>query len=121
VSLENGLILAYDSRTLSNSSTPATPKYTLSAHDGAAAALDINPHIRGCIATGGMDKLVKIWNITDEETEGEKGRKREISLATSRDLGLVSFSSSFFQSLHLDFFLSGLLLHVTSSSAVMAR
>ena len=36
-----------------------------------------------------MDKLVKIWNITDEETEGEKGRKREISLATSRDLGVV--------------------------------
>jgi hypothetical protein len=37
-----------------------------------------------------MDKLVKIWNIMDEETEGEKGRKRDISLATSRDLGLVS-------------------------------
>lgn len=90
MSLENGLILAYDSRTLSNSKAGAAqPKYTLSAHDGAAAALDINPHIRGCIATGGMDKLVKIWNITDEETEGEKGRKREISLATSRDLGLV--------------------------------
>jgi periodic tryptophan protein 1 len=88
VSLENGLILAYDSRTLSNSKSAAQPKYTLSAHDGAAAALDINPHIRGCIATGGMDKLVKIWNITDEETEGEKGRKRDISLATSRDLGL---------------------------------
>jgi periodic tryptophan protein 1 len=39
-----------------------------------------------------MDKLVKIWNIMDEETEGEKGRKRDISLATSRDLGLVSIS-----------------------------
>jgi periodic tryptophan protein 1 len=78
---------------LSNSKGGAAqPKYTLSAHDGAAAALDINPHIRGCIATGGMDKLVKIWNITDEETEGEKGRKREISLATSRDLGLVCLS-----------------------------
>jgi WD40 repeat protein len=89
VSLENGLILAYDSRTLSTSGAKAQPKYTLSAHDGAAAALDINPHIRGCIATGGMDKLVKIWNITDEETEGERGRKREISLAASRDLGLV--------------------------------
>jgi periodic tryptophan protein 1 len=40
-----------------------------------------------------MDKLVKIWNIMDEETEGEKGRKRDISLATSRDLGLVSIST----------------------------
>ncbi|OCF58716.1 periodic tryptophan protein 1 [Kwoniella mangroviensis CBS 10435] len=93
VSLENGLILAYDSRTLSSSKgsnnlSTAQPKYTLSAHDGAASALDINPHIRGCIATGGMDKVVKIWNILDEESEGVQGRKREISLATSRDLGL---------------------------------
>jgi WD40 repeat protein len=100
VSLENGLILSYDSRvlptSLSQSSSgklsAAQPKYTLSAHDGAAGALDINPHIRGCIATGGMDKLVKVWNVSDEESEGVKGRKREISLATSRDLGVVSFS-----------------------------
>lgn len=100
MSLENGLVLAYDSRTLPSSAQPtkngfgslstAQPKYTLSAHDGAASALDINPHIRGCIATGGMDKTVKIWNVLDEETEGVKGRKREISLVTSRDLGLVS-------------------------------
>ncbi|OCF32514.1 periodic tryptophan protein 1 [Kwoniella heveanensis BCC8398] len=92
VSLENGLILTYDSRTLSSqksgSLSTAQPKYTLSAHDGAASALDVNPHIRGCIATGGMDKMVKVWNVLDEETEGVKGRKREISLATSRDLGL---------------------------------
>ncbi|OCF45791.1 periodic tryptophan protein 1 [Kwoniella heveanensis CBS 569] len=92
VSLENGLILTYDSRTLSSqksgSLSTAQPKYTLSAHDGAASALDINPHIRGCIATGGMDKMVKVWNVLDEETEGVKGRKREISLSTSRDLGL---------------------------------
>ena len=99
MSLENGLILAFDSRTLPSSAEPlknglsslstAQPKYTLSAHDGAASALDINPHIRGCIATGGMDKIVKIWNVLDEETEGVKGRKREISLVTGRDLGLV--------------------------------
>jgi periodic tryptophan protein 1 len=35
-----------------------------------------------------MDKMVKIWNVSDEETEGVAGRKREVSLATSRDLGL---------------------------------
>ncbi|KAK4683628.1 periodic tryptophan protein 1, partial [Tremellales sp. Uapishka_1] len=97
VSLENGLILAYDSRTLSSSTaTSAQAKYTLSAHDGAAAALDINPHIRGCIATGGMDKMVKIWNVLDEESEGIKGRKREISLVTSRDLGLGKIFSTRF-------------------------
>ncbi|ODN79623.1 hypothetical protein L202_03565 [Cryptococcus amylolentus CBS 6039] len=103
VSLENGLVLCYDSRTLSSAKssplttsspkssgflTTAQPKYTLSAHDGPASALDVNPHIRGCILTGGMDKTVKIWNIQDAETEGIAGKKREISLATSRDLGL---------------------------------
>lgn len=102
VSLENGLILAYDSRTLPTGATPlkngqgslstAQPKYTLSAHDGPASALDINPHIRGCIVTGGMDKNVKVWNVLDEESEGVQGRKREISLVTSRDLGVVSFA-----------------------------
>ena len=100
MSLENGLILAYDSRTLPTSRSKksglsaAQPKYTLSAHDGAASAFDVNPHIRGCLVTGGMDKMVKIWNIQDEETEGVAGRKREISLATSRDLGLVRPSPS---------------------------
>ncbi|ORX33958.1 WD40-repeat-containing domain protein [Kockovaella imperatae] len=82
VSLENGLILAYDSRNLER------PKYRLSAHESGASGLDINPHIRGCIATGGMDKLVKVWNVSDEETDGVQGRKREISLVTSRDLGV---------------------------------
>lgn len=88
MSLENGLIVAYDARTLS-ASKAATPKFTLSAHDGAASALDINPHVRGCILTAGMDKQVKIWNVSDDETEGtSSGRKREVSLVAHRDLGL---------------------------------
>lgn len=90
MSLENGLILCYDARTLSSSSnpksTPPRPKYTISAHDGPATALDINPHMRGCIATGGLDSKLKIWNV-NEEVEG----RREVSLVTSRDLGVVSF------------------------------
>lgn len=89
VSLENGIVQAYDARTLSSAgdSTPQ-PKYTLSAHDGAVSALDVNPHIRGCLLTAGDDKTVKIWNVSDEESEGVPGRVREVSLATSRDLGL---------------------------------
>ncbi|EIW71161.1 hypothetical protein TREMEDRAFT_27182 [Tremella mesenterica DSM 1558] len=88
VSLENGLILAYDSRTLSSSPgslSSAQPKYTISAHDSAASALDVSPHIPGLLLTGGQDKLVKLWNILEEETEG---RQREISMVTSRDLGV---------------------------------
>ena len=33
--------------------------------------------------------MLKVWNIVDEETEGQTGRSREVSLVTSRDLGLV--------------------------------
>lgn len=33
--------------------------------------------------------MVKVWNVQGEETEGVAGRKREISLVTSRDLSLV--------------------------------
>lgn len=85
VALENGLILCYDARTLpSDSNSLARPRFTLAAHDGAASALDINPHIRGCMVTGGTDKLVKIWNIADGDNT-----KLEVSLVTSRDLGVV--------------------------------
>jgi len=41
--------------------------------------------------TGGTDKLVKVWNVVDEE----EGGKRNVSLVTSRDLGVVRFCVSF--------------------------
>ncbi len=66
------------------STSQVQPKYTISAHDGPASALDVNPHVPGCLATGGMDKIVKIWNVNEDEG------KRDISLVTSRDLGVVS-------------------------------
>ncbi|KAJ3792560.1 WD40-repeat-containing domain protein [Lentinula aff. detonsa] len=99
VSLENGLVLNFDARTLSSSSNlsqPSPARFTLQAHDGAASALDVNPHIKGCIVTGGSDKLVKVWNI--EESENSKGGKNNInvSLVQSRDLGVGKvFSTSF--------------------------
>ncbi|TFY64167.1 hypothetical protein EVJ58_g2811 [Rhodofomes roseus] len=83
VSLENGLVLNFDARALpSNLSSPSPARFTLSAHDGAASALDVNPHIRGCIVTGGTDKVVKVWNV-NEDADLEK---RQVSLVISRDL-----------------------------------
>jgi periodic tryptophan protein 1 len=85
VSLENGLILNFDARTLpSDLNNPSPSRFTLSAHDGAASALDINPHVRGVLVTGGTDKIVKVWNVT-EEGDGKRG----VTLVTSRDLGVV--------------------------------
>lgn len=67
----------------SDLNSPSPARFTLSAHDGAVSALDVNPHIRGCLLTGGTDKQVKVWNIS--ENEG----KRYVSLVTSRDLDVV--------------------------------
>jgi periodic tryptophan protein 1 len=83
VSLENGIVLNFDARSLPSDLTQPSPaRFTLSAHDGAVSALDVNPHIRGCIATGGTDKMVKVWDIR-ETPEG-----RSVSLVTSRELGV---------------------------------
>ncbi|KIM84807.1 hypothetical protein PILCRDRAFT_369772 [Piloderma croceum F 1598] len=92
VSLENGLVLNFDARTLpSDLSTPSPARYTLSAHDGAVSALDISPHIRGCIATGGTDKMVKVWNVADGD-----GGKPSVSMVASRDLGVGKVFSTVF-------------------------
>jgi periodic tryptophan protein 1 len=78
------MVLNFDARTLPTDLKAASPaRFTLMAHDGAVSALDVNPHIKGCLVTGGTDKLVKIWNIT------ENGDRRDISMVTSRDLGVV--------------------------------
>ncbi|KAI0777007.1 transductin family protein/WD-40 repeat family protein [Irpex lacteus] len=85
VSLENGIVLNFDARTLPTNAGSASPaRFTLSAHDGEVSSIDINPHIRGCIATGGADKLVKVWNINEDADLN----KRQVSLVTSRDLGV---------------------------------
>ncbi|CAE6518092.1 unnamed protein product [Rhizoctonia solani] len=87
VSLEDGNVHYFDARTLSTLPTsaaslpaPTKSRFTLSAHTGAASALDINPHVKGCIATGGADKLVKIWNV---EADGESVNA---SMVISRNL-----------------------------------
>lgn len=91
VSLENGIVLNFDVRTLpSDLDLPSPSRFMLAAHDGAASSLDVNPHIRGCIVTGGTDKMVKVWNITDRI--GSADGKKEVSLVTSRDLGVVSLN-----------------------------
>ena len=99
VSLENGIVVNFDARTLSSDVySPSNPLFTLSAHEDAVCGLAVNPHVRGCIATGGEDKMVKVWNVN----EAGGGNKLNVSLVTSRDLEIVSHSFSrfsFFSSL----------------------
>ncbi|EPQ52598.1 WD40 repeat-like protein [Gloeophyllum trabeum ATCC 11539] len=92
VSLEDGTVLNFDARSLANKpNTPTLARFTLAAHDGAVSALDVNPHMRGCIVTGGTDKMVKVWNV-NESSNG----KTQVSLVTSRDLGVGKVFSAVF-------------------------
>ena len=82
------MVVNFDARTLpSDLNQPSPARFTIAAHDGATCAMDVNTHIRGCLATAGTDKMVKIWNV---QGEGETGGKRQVSLVAGRDLGLVS-------------------------------
>lgn len=78
VTTENGVIHYHDVR-----SVPATPEYsrpvwTLQAHDESIASFDVNPTIPGFLATGSMDKEVKLWNV---QPSGP-------SMVVSRNLGV---------------------------------
>ncbi|KAG9315029.1 hypothetical protein JVU11DRAFT_4141 [Chiua virens] len=92
VSLENGLVLNFDARTLPTDLKAASPsRFTISAHDGAASALDVSPLLRGCVVTGGADKLVKVWNVDQSE-----GGKPSVSMVASRDLDVGKVFSAVF-------------------------
>jgi periodic tryptophan protein 1 len=83
------MVVNFDARTLpSDLNQPSPARFTIAAHDYAACALDVNPHIRGCLATAGTDKMVKVWNVQGDETGG----KRQVSLVAGRDLGLVGLT-----------------------------
>ncbi|KAG1766522.1 transductin family protein/WD-40 repeat family protein [Suillus placidus] len=92
VSLENGLVLNFDARALpTDMKSPSPARFTLSAHDGAVSALDVSPLLRGCICTGGTDKLVKVWNV-DQTTGG----KPAVSMVASRDMEVGKVFSAVF-------------------------
>ncbi|KAG2138333.1 transductin family protein/WD-40 repeat family protein [Suillus clintonianus] len=92
VSLENGLVLNFDTRALpSDLKSPSPARFTLSAHDGAVSALDVSPLLRGCICTGGTDKLVKVWNV-----DQTAGGKPSVSMVASRDMEVGKVFSAVF-------------------------
>ncbi|CAH7690647.1 WD40-repeat-containing domain protein [Phakopsora pachyrhizi] len=83
VSLDNGLVQSYDSRFLpkfNSRSKKEKALWTLSAHESSVSAIDISPTIPGLLLTGGVDKIVKVWNID------EKDSNPSISMVVSRDL-----------------------------------
>lgn len=78
VSTEGGLVYKFDSRTLPRSPADSKAVWTLQAHDKACSSFALNPMVPGFLATGGQDKIVKLWN-----TESPLGGP---SMVVSRDM-----------------------------------
>lgn len=75
VSTESGTVESYDSRTMNR-------LWTLAAHDKAVTSMDYSDVLNGFLVTGSADHTVKLWQVGSGN----------ISLMTSRDLGLVRLS-----------------------------
>ncbi|KAG0540796.1 hypothetical protein BDA96_03G440400 [Sorghum bicolor] len=65
-SLENGMVQAFDKRTASSSSS-GQPMYTLHAHDKAVSSISFNPSAPNFLATGSVDKMVKLWDLSNDK------------------------------------------------------
>uniref|UniRef100_A0ACD5XH10 Uncharacterized protein n=1 Tax=Avena sativa TaxID=4498 RepID=A0ACD5XH10_AVESA len=67
VSLDNGMVQAFDTRTASSNSNRGQPTFTLHAHNKAASAISFCPSKPNFIATCGTDKMVKLWDISNNQ------------------------------------------------------
>lgn len=95
VALENGIVQGFDARMLGAEASPSA-LFTLAAHEGACTALDVSPHIPGCLLTAGTDRQVKVWSVEGGGGSGEAERPRGISLVAARDLDVGKvFTASF--------------------------
>jgi periodic tryptophan protein 1 len=99
VSTEAGVVHFYDTRNVPVTPAAGKPVWTLQAHDKAVSSFDINPIIPGFLATGSMDKTVKLWN-TQSSTGGP-------TMVVSRDMDVGKvFSCTFAPDVEVGFRLS---------------
>ncbi|KDP33212.1 hypothetical protein JCGZ_12734 [Jatropha curcas] len=68
VSLEDGTVQGFDVRTASsNSASDLKPSFTLHAHDKAVCSVSFNPSVPNLLATGSTDKMVKLWDLSNNQ------------------------------------------------------
>ncbi|XP_058196458.1 uncharacterized WD repeat-containing protein C17D11.16-like [Rhododendron vialii] len=68
VSLENGTVSGFDIRAAkSDQSSDSKPSFTLHAHDKAVCTISYNPLAPNLLATGSTDKMVKLWDLSDNQ------------------------------------------------------
>ncbi|KAF3440163.1 hypothetical protein FNV43_RR18442 [Rhamnella rubrinervis] len=68
VSLEDGTLKGFDIRTVTSDPAGASqPSFTLHAHDKAVCTISYNPSAPNLLATGSTDKMVKLWNLSNNQ------------------------------------------------------
>lgn len=68
VSLENGTVSGFDIRAAkSDQSSDSKPSFTLHAHDKAVCTISYNPLAPNLLATGSTDKMVKLWDLSNNQ------------------------------------------------------
>ncbi|CAA3033604.1 periodic tryptophan 1 homolog [Olea europaea subsp. europaea] len=68
VSLENGMVAGFDIRAASSDScSDPKPCFTLHAHDKAVCTISYNSFVPNLLATGSMDKTVKLWDLSNNQ------------------------------------------------------
>ncbi|KAL9266318.1 Periodic tryptophan protein 1-like protein [Drosera capensis] len=88
VSLENGTVQGFDIRAASsNSGSESKPSFTLHAHDEAVCSISYSPAVPNLLATGSMDKMVKLWDLSNNQPSCVSSRNPKAGA-----IFLVSFS-----------------------------
>ncbi|CAN1353074.1 Periodic tryptophan protein 1 homolog, partial [Linum perenne] len=68
VSLEDGTVQGFDIRTATSGATSdLKPSYTIHAHDKAVCTVAYNPSVPNLLATGSTDKMVKVWDLSNNQ------------------------------------------------------
>ncbi|XP_076881961.1 uncharacterized protein LOC143530257 [Bidens hawaiensis] len=66
-SLENGTVVGFDIRSATSDSSSDVKKFTIHAHDKAVCAISYNPLVPNLLATGSEDKMVKLWDLSNNQ------------------------------------------------------
>ncbi|KAM3708922.1 hypothetical protein ACJW31_02G133300 [Castanea mollissima] len=68
VSLEDGTVQGFDVRAAkSDATSQLKPSFTLHAHDKAVCTVSYNPSAPNLLATGSEDKMVKLWDLSNNQ------------------------------------------------------
>ncbi|KAK9284757.1 hypothetical protein L1049_023934 [Liquidambar formosana] len=68
VSLEDGTVKGFDIRAAkSDTTSESKPSFTVHAHEKAVCTVSYNPSAPNLLATGSTDKMVKLWDLSNNQ------------------------------------------------------